>query len=786
VSEHALRVLEFERVLEGIAGRASSDAGREAIRTLRPSSDIEWIRRELTRVEDVRSLLESASPWGLPAIPSLRSTLDLLLVEGSVLLADDLYAIGVLLGSGREVRSVLVEHGSELESLHPIRERLVTEEALQRRIERSVDESGGVLDTASSDLKRIRSGLRRAQQTLVRRLEAYMKELPDRFRVDDASVTLRDGRYVIPIRREGKGEVGGIVHDESATGVTLFVEPPVALGLMNELRELERQEQREVHRVLTELTSTCRPLAPSLLGGFEALVELDSMCARARVAGEWDAASPRMLDGRKTAFRISRGRHPLLLARNDLTVIPFELLLEPDERVLVVSGPNTGGKSVLLKATGLIASLAQSGIVPPVGPGTELPVFRSFFADIGDEQSISQDLSTFSAHLANLKDILDRADDGSMVLIDEMGTGTDPSEGAALARAILERLVAVGALGIATSHLGALKRLDEPGSGVVNASLQFDSDRMEPTYHFLKGRPGRSFGLAIARREGLSPEVLAAAEGYMDSGETSVEELLERLEKKDREAASLVSSLQTERDGAARLRSELEAREAELRKFEREAERKARAEARQLLIEARSEVDEAIEEVRRAREEEIVEISRQARRRVEEAASRQRALTPERDRATTRTGPIEAGMRVRVAGGGAKGTVLEVREDKAVVDASGLRMQIPVVDLEPVEGEAPVVRERSSPDRWEPSTQGSLIEVDLRGRRVDEVEFELGPALDRAFLTDVPELRIIHGKGTGAVRSRVTELLEQDKRVAEYRLGGPGEGGAGVTVVTFR
>jgi len=790
LSGHALSVVEFERVLEWIAGRAFSEPGKAALRALQPSHDPAWIRRELGRVEETRRLLERTENWAPPPLPEVAGPLKRLPVEGGALAATELFDLGRLLESGREIEQVFDRHGEGLELLEPLRERLYRNETLEKRIPKSVDAGGEVLDTASSELRRIRQKLRSARQSLVRKLESFMADLPDRYRVDDASVGRRDGRYVVPVRREGKSEVGGIVHDESSTGHTLFVEPPVALGLMNELRSLEAEEAREIHRILLELSAECRPHAEALEGSWRAMIEFDSLYARARAAGQWEAHPPEITAGDEADFVIVRGRHPILLARAEGEVVPFDLSLESDERVLVVSGPNTGGKSVLLKAVGLISSLAQAGVVPPVGAGTRLPVFSGFFADIGDEQSIAQDLSTFSAHLENLKEIVDEADAGSLVLIDEMGTGTDPAEGAALARAILERLVAVGARGIATSHLGALKRLDSEGSGIVNASLQFDPDRMEPTYHFVKGRPGRSFGLAIAKRRGMAEGVLDAAHTHLDAGEASIDDLLERLERQEKEAEQLVTSLQEERDEAERLRTELEARERELRQFERDAERKAREEARELLMEARSQVEEAIQEVKTAKDTEALEEkSREARRKVEKAAERQRELKPrKRPESSDEDFDVTEGDRVRVLGSGARGVVRELRDGKAVVETGGLKLQMPVADLEVIDAPPPEPKEHSSAPAggWDPSAQEALTEVDLRGLRVDEVEMQLGPALDRALVTDVPELRIIHGKGTGAVRERVTELLRRDNRIAEFRLGGHGEGGTGVTLVRFR
>ncbi len=809
MSEHALTVLDFHRALEQVAGHATSEAGRAAVLSMRPHTDREWVERELTRVSETATFLEAHSPWSPPEIPDCPPIFERLAVEGSVLEGAELHAVGVSLVSGGQLAEALDAESSNGESskgksskgeassegaadveagrfaaLAFVRNRLHTDPDLQDRIARTTDASGEILDTASPDLRRIRKQLRGSRNKIVRKLEAFIADLPERVRVADASVGIRDGRYVVPVRREGKRDVGGIVHDESQTGGTLFVEPPMAIELTNELRGLEREKTREIHRILSEITQTLRPLQPSLTASWEALVELDSLSARARAAGEWGATRPE-LSGESEGWTIVRGRHPLLLANSDEPVVPFDLTLEPSERILVVSGPNTGGKSVFLKAVGLITHLTQSGVVPPVEEGTRLPVFDSIFADIGDEQSIAESLSTFSAHLTIWKEIIEHADSGSLVLLDEMGTGTDPAEGAALSRAMIEHLSERGATAAVTSHLGALKRLDAEGSGVVNASLQFDADEMKPTYELVKGRPGRSYGLATARRLGIPAEVLERAEAHVEGGDASMEDLLERLENKEKEARKLVEDLSREREDTAGRRAEVEARESDLRKEEREAEQRTREEARRVLMEARQEVEAAIREVRDAASgKELENAARSARRRVEEAARRQEELRPGAP-VVSGSGTFTPGDRVRLLDGSLKGVVAEVRDDRAVIDASGIRMKVRIADLELMNRDG--AQDASSGSvSWKASDAPVCTEVDLRGFRVDEVDQALLRSIDEAILSDLTELRIIHGKGTGAVRARVTALLEDDARVAAFRVGGRGEGGAGVTVASLR
>jgi DNA mismatch repair protein MutS2 len=787
---HALDVLEFERVLERIAARASSEAGKLRVLALRPRTSADVVVIELDRVAAVMRFVDAA-PTGAPgSVFDVSDDLAMLAAAGAVLDASAIYRVGRLLGASRGLALEMTRHDGTYPELESIRAALVEEPQLEVAIDRCVDEDGNVLSTASPELKAIRDRLRGARSKIVRRLEKFLGTVSERHVVPDASVTIRDGRFVIPVRREGRGEVGGIVHDESQSGATLYIEPPLAIEATNQLRELERDEAREVRRVLAAMTGRLAPLQPCLAEAFEALTDFDSLHARARAATSWNATAPSVTGNAPGLLVLRDARHPLLVEAAEGPVVPYDLTLEPEERCLVVSGPNTGGKSVFLKATGLIAALAQSGVVPPVGPGTQLPVFGSFFADIGDEQSIARNLSTFSAHLANLSALVSAADERSLVLVDEMGTGTDPAEGAALARAVLEELVTRGATTIVSSHLGELKQLDSEGSGIVNASLQFDAERMEPTYRLLKGRPGRSYGLAIARRLGFPGRVIDRAEEYREQGAAQMEDILERLEAGEAEVERLLDALEVERRQTERLRTDLEQRSSTLREAERTSEERARSDARKLLLEARAEVERTIEDLREAAAAGAVldDAARDARRKVEVAAGDLRADPGTRPESGGGVAlDVRVGARVRIRATGAKGHVNEVRGDRAVVEVGALRLEVPVADLETVDALPDSTTAPSRGGGWSGPPRGQAsIEVDLRGLRVDELEGALQRALDGAILEDLPDLRIIHGKGTGALRQRVSQVLEADARVLDFRIGGPSEGGAGVTVATFR
>lgn len=785
--EHALRILEFDRALEFVAKYAASRAGRVRIQALRPSIDPTWVDRELAAVEEVWIRMQGSGETPLPSFPDGEEALARLDVDGSVLTAEELWTIGVLLEVGRVVSAAWQVDPDSTPLLAELVDGIVGDEPLEKRIVRSVDGDGAVLDTASKELARLRQQLQGRHTRVVRHLETVLDGLDDSHRVSDASVTIREGRYVIPVRREGRGRVGGYVHDESASGATLFVEPPSAIELMNEIRSLEREEAREVQRVLRDLSEACRPVAVGLRGSVEALVELDARRARALAARAWDGARPAVTVGDGSpGLDIRSGRHPLLLA-SGVEVVPFDLRLDEGERVVLVSGPNTGGKTVFLKSVGLISALAQSGIIPPVASGSRLPVFTSYFADVGDEQSIAHSLSTFSAHLKNLREIVDRADPGSLVLMDELGTGTDPKEGEALSRAILETLAEAGCVAVVTSHLGGLRRIASEGSGVVNASMQFDTEQMAPSYHFRKGRPGRSYGLAIARGLGFPGELLDRAEAYRDEAEARLDEVLQSLEAKEREAAELARALESERERIGKRTAELEGRAQVLERAEREHTAKLDRVARQRLLDARKEVEDAIQtlEARVAVGVDLDKAAREARRSVEIAARRFEPATSGDREPPGRSGVrLTTGARVKLKESGASGVVLEVDGDRVALEVGGLRMQLPVEALERLDDQTPRVPAKGA-TTWI-ARADAATELDLRGQRADEAEAALVRALDDAALVDLGELRIIHGKGTGALKARVAQVLDADPRVEEHRPGGPGEGGHGVTVARMR
>ncbi|MEO8636900.1 MAG: Smr/MutS family protein [Gemmatimonadales bacterium] len=792
-SEDALQALEFSTVLDRIAMLAAGALGAESIRRRRPVTDVPWIQAELGRVEELAALVRRGSPLTAESVPTLARILSMLRLNGSVLDGVELLAIRRTITAARLVVAELRRVAADAPSVAWL-ERPLPDKAVERRLEQSIDDEGELLDSASADLAAARSDIRTARDRLVQRLEQLLRGIGG-----EGGVTLRDGRYVIPVPRDLRSRPEGIIHGESASGATLYLEPAAAIPLGNALREAESRAKREELRVMRELTERLRPEVSTIRDVHAMCITVDDLAARARWAAAVDGHKPAVATA-PADLKIVNGRHPLLLddvaatpraekpARR--TVVPFDLTLTDPERTILLSGPNTGGKSVLLKAVGLHLLLAQCGIIPPVGPGSVLPVVTRVFADIGDRQSIAANLSTFSAHLTLLRVILEEADDGSLVLLDEIGSGTDPAEGAALAGATLHALTRRNALTLATTHLGALKRLATVSPGIVNASLQFDAATLQPTYRLIKGVPGRSYGIAIARRLGLRESVLTEAEAAVPDAERSLDALLAAVEERERDQMQreiLLAERVAESEGlAAALASQAEAqtiREATLKRREKDAERLGREQARQYLLEAREKVEAAISQAALSGESGA---AREARRLVEQAAQAEAAALRELDRPGAKTGNAAAefvtGDRVRLESGTA-GEVLELRADgRVIVRIGSLKLVTEPASLTKLAAQAPrkAVEAVRSLDPADAS-----FEVDLRGMTGDEAAQVIVAAIDAAILSEQPYLRVIHGKGTGVVRERVQEIARRDRRIKSHSFAPPNQGGAGVTLVEF-
>lgn len=675
-ADPALAAIEFPAALDQVSQYAVTHLGADRVRALTPTTDAAWIDRELTLVGQYATRLEAGDDLEPEPFPDIAAALGRLVLEGAVLEGAELAAVGLVLEAARVVGSRLRRVQRDAGAVAGLAAPALPAEP-ERELGKALEPDGRVRDAASKGLARVRRELVEARDELVKGLERALASLDARHRPADATVTLRGGRYVIPVRREARTRLGGIVHDESATHATLFVEPAEAIERGNRLRALAAEEAREVLRVLRTLTGMLRPHADALAAAFEMLIAVDAGYARARFALAVGGTRPRIGDGEPLA--IVRGAHPLLFAAGT-PVERFDLVLDQGERTVLLSGPNTGGKTVLLKAVGLVAALAQSGVIPPVGPQTRLPVFTALFADIGDRQSIRESLSTFSAHVAALREVLDRADAGSLVLLDELGTGTDPAEGAALAAATLRLLTSRGAVTFATTHLGALKRLAARASGIVNASLQFDAATLTPTYRFAKGLPGRSYGLAIARRLGVREEVLADAERslpadarQLDQTLATVEALAQELELRAADLDARSAELEALRFELSAMRDRLAEWERGLERQEKELERSRKAAKREVLLESRAEVERAIVLAQ-------ADQPREARRILEDSI---RALAESTQHGDGRENgaPVAAGSRVRIESLGLEGEVESIQGDDVAVLVRGRRVRVATSDV---------------------------------------------------------------------------------------------------------
>jgi DNA mismatch repair protein MutS2 len=648
-----------------VAQHAAGPLGAARIAARLPDTNAASIRDALAQVAELAALLITDESIRAEPVPDITQALELLAVWGSAIEAPALAELTVALAAMRVTAADLKRLGTTHDARRTASLRVdPPPKELETTLARSIAPDGSVLDSASKDLARARQRVREARKHVMDKLGAILGSLDQAERAPDAAVTLRGGRYVIPIRSTARSRVGGIVHDESATRSTVFVEPPEIIELGNELRAAESAELREVLRVLRDLTDLLRPHRAAIAAAWEMCIAFDDLCARARYAVEVNGFVPEIAGH----LKVRGGRHPLLEHP-----VAFDLELHPDEFTILVSGPNTGGKTVLIKAVGLLALLAQSGIVPPIGPHSSLPVFTEVFADIGDRQSIAASLSTFSAHVAALREILDGAGPGSLVLLDEIGSGTDPAEGGALAAATLKTLTRRRAVTLATTHLGALKQLAAETVGIVNASLQFDAETLTPTYRLLKGVPGRSYGLAIARRLGVAEDVLAEAERGVPDAERTLDRLLASVEARGREIEVRAAGLEAREAQLALERQNLQNLqdlENELQLREKALDKDARDRARAYLLEARKTVEAALGQARAAVNEAT---AKEARRMVEEAIEKTGG------EAVGRLGgskDLAVGDRVKT-GSGKVGVVKEIRSDgRVVVEVGAVRLVI--------------------------------------------------------------------------------------------------------------
>jgi DNA mismatch repair protein MutS2 len=782
VNDKALHTLEYDKIINRLTGLASTSLGREEAEKLFPSAELPIVERRLAATDEaVRAvMLKGTPPFG--GITDIRSSLYRAKLGGILQPSELMDVAQFIMGSRRLVRFIsLAGEEAALPLLTDLCEPLTDFKPLENEIRRCIDEQGDVLDSASPELAAARRDIRINAGRAREKLESLIRSSSVQKMLQDALITMRNDRYVIPVKQEYRSHFGGIVHDQSGSGATLFIEPEAVVQMNNKLRELKIKEQNEVERILRSLSEQTGERAELLTGDTEIVGTIDFIFAKSSLAHTMTATLPIMNNEGK--LQLYKARHPLIDIKQ---AVPIDIELGEAYTSVIVTGPNTGGKTVSLKTIGLLSLMAMSGLFIPAEDGSRLCVFDGIYADIGDEQSIEQSLSTFSSHMTNLITMLGLVTHKSLVLLDELGAGTDPAEGSALAIAILEHLQKVGCRLIATTHYSELKAYAYNREGIINASMEFDVATLRPTYRLLIGVPGRSNAFAIAERLGLPRSIIDHARGEVSEDELKVDSMIASLEQ-DRLHA------QAERQAAERLRREVETQQKQIQdeRFKLQEQKaklleEAREEARLAIAKAKREAEEIIADLRRLALEEGTSVKEhkliEARRRLEDAVPSPVAK-PIRS-SGAKQGKILLGDEVKVHSlGGQKGHVVELTNNsEAVVQLGILKMKVQLADLEPIRitgtnktpAQATIVK-RTRDDNIR-------TELDLRGTTLDEAIMEVDRFLDEAFLSNLGQVYIIHGKGTGALRTGVQEFLRRHKHVKSYRLGQFGEGGAGVSV----
>ena len=790
--EKSIRTLELPVVLEMLASLAVSDAAKEKCRGLSPVCDLE----EAVRLqEETQSARERLGLYGSPSFSGVKDVSRALnrADHGGVLNTRELLDVADLLTASRRVAEYDRDRQGEKTVLDHLFSALHTNKFLEDKIRGAILDEETIADSASPELADIRRKMRLAaskgRQILQRIISSpsYAKVL------QEALITQRDGRFVVPVKAECKGSIPGLVHDISSSGATLFVEPMGVVQANNELKELQAREEKEIDRILRILSGECAAQMMNILYDYDILVHLDVIFARGQLSYRMNAAKPIL--ARRGGIVLRRARHPLL---DQAKAVPISLELGNSYDTLVITGPNTGGKTVTLKTIGLLTLMAQCGLQIPADDGCRLRVFDRVLADVGDEQSIEQSLSTFSAHMSNTVEILRQADENSLLLFDELGAGTDPVEGAALAIAIIQNGRSKGSLIAATTHYAEMKTFAMTTAGVENASCEFDVATLRPTYRLLIGIPGKSNAFAISRRLGLDEEVIAAAKAQMDSESirfedvlTQLEEKRQRLEKAQAEADRLWQQSQEDARKARTFREQME-------KAKENARSKGENEARRIVRQAQQQVDEIfaeLDELRRKMQQQAdfqaindAKVSARKHMNAAQEALHLREETPEPE---TPSRPIAAGDRVELPGVRTAATVVQVNGDGSLVLQAGkMKMTAKPGQVRLIEGQ-PQVKKQAAAPKTGPAPSLHLerrasSELDSRGYETLEAESVVENYLDAAVMAKLETVTIIHGKGTGALRKAVHEILRRSKAVKSFRLGRYGEGEAGVTVVELK
>lgn len=784
MEKRVLKTLEYDKILTMLKERASCCISRELVDTMEPSGDFDTVERELKLTAEAETLFYKTGRSPVDDFPDMRHCLERM-HAALFLSTGELLGIASCLKAARIAKDILAKEVGEESYLYNLAGLLITHRSAEEEINRCIINEDEIFDGASPALARIRRAMRLANEKVREKLNSMIRSTAYQKYLQEPIITIRNGRFVIPVKQEYRQQVPGLIHDQSSSGATLFIEPSAVVELGNEYKKLLAEEADEIERILTELTAMLAPYADEIREDLNIMGQIDLVFAKAKLSRELNAVMPRL--NRNNYVRIVRGRHPLIPADR---VVPIDIWIGRDYRSLIITGPNTGGKTVTLKIVGLFALMVQSGIFVPANEGSEFPVFEHIYADIGDEQSIEQSLSTFSSHMKNIVGILDRADENSLVLLDELGAGTDPIEGAALAMSILEELNDRRCTCVSTTHYSEIKAFAMTHEGMENASMEFDIDRLCPTYRLYIGIPGKSNAFEISSRLGLPNSIIDKAKGFLKGEDVRFEDIISSAQSQHRIA-------EEERKMAEEARAELEKlradAERERRKLDEDRDRlqaKAKEDAKRIVADTKREMEKLIVEIRsikdidRSAADRVIQAARDTLRATETAVNEKEAIKKEDNTKPPKT--VRAGDTVNIVTLDQKATVLSAPDSKGevMVQAGVMKLNVKLKDIRLIEE-----KKASAPTSGKVGLGAGKqvgFELDVRGMLVDEANIMVDRYLDDAYNAGLSEVNIIHGKGTGALRAGVQAFLKRHPLVKGYRMGSYGEGDAGVTVVTLK
>jgi len=786
-----LKVLEYDKILQRLKDFAVSDLGKELAGSVLPVTEIELVSRLLDDTTEAVSLVMRKGNPPLYGLHDITSSLKRAKI-GSVLSPSELLRVADVLRTSRNFIKYMSDEDDKTKgSIKELSALLYYDKSLEEKINSCILNEEEIADNASSLLSSIRKQIRQQQEHIKDRLNEMIRSARYQKFMQDPIVTIRQDRYVIPVKQEYRNEIQGLIHDSSSSGATIYIEPMAVVEANNKIKQLKIKEQLEITRILQELTSDVQNIADNLFSAIDALARLDVIFAKARLSIDDKCVQPKV--NKEGRIHLKKARHPLLEKDK---VVPIDIWLGQTFRTLVITGPNTGGKTVTLKTLGLLTLMAQSGLHIPVFEGSEIAVFEKVFADIGDEQSIEQSLSTFSSHMKNIVSVLNEADANSLVLFDELGAGTDPAEGAALAMAILDFLHDRGCVAAATTHYSELKVYALTRHGVENACCEFDVDTLRPTYRLLIGIPGKSNAFAISKKLGLSEEILQTARHFLKQEDIRFEDILNELESNRKNAEEQKKKAEEARMEAEKLKHEIEEQKLKINMQKDKILKEAREEARKILIEAREEATKIIEELKKAQKEqqqaEQVRAIEEARRKlknkidcVEDALVQ--SLMPNQSFVKSPE-HLKPGDTVLVVSLNQKATVLEPPDSKGevLIQAGIMKINVHISNLRLADEQKEYAGKTGIGKISVSKAQKATTEADVRGMCLEEALQYVDKFLDDSVIANLPSVTIIHGKGTGILRSGIHRFLKNDSRVKSYRLGKYGEGETGVTIVELK